>query len=377
LNSLDNMRSLVSIVIPAYNAERYIGRTLRSALNQTYGNIEIIVVDDGSTDRTRHIVEGFTVEDSRVRLISTVNRGVARARNCGMENARGTYLAFLDADDLWHPSKIECQLQALNAHVSDPTWAAVYAFSRTIDEEDRVVHNGRFIECRGYILARHIAMNLVGNGSTLLVRLDAALAVGGYDSSYAAAGIGGCEDLDFELKLAARYRIEAVRSFLVGYRVHEERMSSDRYRMAKSLVATVARHIEKNSHIPPRIRRWATARSHRFAAKNFLTANRLMPAMRAYWTMLLNDPVSAVIFVAKDLPLDAIRKAMRFRSIGPSSKYRAMAFLPMSPEVGHPTPSALEKLRLKRMAADDQMLEDKLLYQKVPGPFSNRRRGEL
>ncbi|MGQ0445817.1 MAG: glycosyltransferase family 2 protein [Beijerinckiaceae bacterium] len=357
------MISLVSVVIPAYNAQRYIARTLRSALNQTHGNIEIIVVDDGSTDQTRHIVESFTVEDSRVRLIGTVNRGVARARNRGIEDARGTYLAFLDADDLWHPTKIERQLQALNAHASDPTWAAVYAYSRSIDEEDRVIHNGRFVECRGFILARHIAINLVGNGSTLLVRRDAALSVGGYDSSYAAAGIGGCEDLDFELKLAARYRIEAVSLFLVGYRVHEERMSSDRCQMAQSLIAVVARHIEKNSHFPPRIRRWATAKSHRFAAKNFLMANRLMPAMRAYWTLLLNDPASAVIFVAKDLPLDAIRKAMRVRSIGPASKNRATAFLPMNPEAGHTNPSTLVNSRLKRMAADDRMLEDRALPQ--------------
>ncbi len=377
MNALDNMPSLVSIVIPAYNAERYIGRTLRSALDQTYGNTEIIVIDDGSTDRTRSTVESFAVDDGRVRLIRTANRGVARARNCGIENARGTYVAFLDADDLWHTSKIECQLRALNAHVSDPTWAAVYAFSRTIDEEDRVVHDGRSIECRGYILARHIAMNLVGNGSALLVRRDAALAVGGFDPSYAAAGIGGCEDLDFELKLAARYRIEAVGSFLVGYRVHEERMSSDRYRMGKSLVATVARHIEKNPHIPPRIRRWATARSHRFAAKNFLTSNRLMPAIQAYWTLLLNDPVSAVIFLAKDLPLDAIRKAMGFRSIGPASNYHGTAFLPMSPELGYTSPSALANSRLKRMTADDQMLEDKLRSQTLPGTYLNHRRSQL
>lgn len=73
LNALDNMPSLVSIVIPAYNAERYIGRTLRSALDQTYGNTEIIVIDDGSTDRTRSTVESFAVDDGRVRLIRTAN----------------------------------------------------------------------------------------------------------------------------------------------------------------------------------------------------------------------------------------------------------------------------------------------------------------
>jgi glycosyltransferase involved in cell wall biosynthesis len=370
MKSLDNAIGLVSIVVPAYNAERYIARTLRSALNQTHGNIEIIVVDDGSTDKTRHIVESFFFEDSRVRLISTVNRGVAMARNCGIENARGTHLAFLDADDLWHPTKIERQLQALSVHVSDPTWAAVYAFCRVIDEEDQVVDDSRerAIECRGYMLARQIVMTLVGNGSAILVRRDAALAVGGFDPSYAAAGIGGCEDLDFELKLAARYRIEAVRSFLIGYRVYEGNMSSDRYRMAKSYVATVARHIEQNPHIPPRIRRWSTAHTYRYAVVNLLKAKRFTLAMTAFWTILLNDPVSAVFLVAKDLPLGAVRKLMRFLSISPTPKYHATAFLSMNPVFGVDRPiSVLTRNRLTRMAADDRTLEDRALPQRHLG----------
>jgi glycosyltransferase involved in cell wall biosynthesis len=124
------MLDLISVIIPAYNAERFIGRTLSSALNQTFKDIEVIVVNDGSTDKTQLIVENFAVNDRRVRLFNTINRGVAMARNFGIENARGTYVAFLDADDLWHPTKIERQFNALSAHAADPTWAGVYVFHR-------------------------------------------------------------------------------------------------------------------------------------------------------------------------------------------------------------------------------------------------------
>src|SRR5262249_54502311 len=130
------MAQLISIIIPAYNAERYIGRTLHSALKQTFRDIEVIVINDGSTDNTRLIVEKMALKDNRVRMFNTANRGVAMARNLGIEKAQGSYVAFLDADDLWHPTKIERQFAALSAHAADSTWAGVYTFYRQIDEED-------------------------------------------------------------------------------------------------------------------------------------------------------------------------------------------------------------------------------------------------
>ena len=85
------MTQLISIIIPAYNAERFIGRTLRSALKQTFGDIEVIVINDGSTDNTRLIVEEMALKDNRVRVLNTVNRGVAMARNLGIEKAQGSW----------------------------------------------------------------------------------------------------------------------------------------------------------------------------------------------------------------------------------------------------------------------------------------------
>lgn len=104
---------LVSVVIPAYNAESTIDDTLRSVRGQTHRELEIIVVDDGSTDRTTSVVKAHAAADGRVTLIAQENAGVAAARNAGWQSARSAFIAFVDADDLWAPSKIERQLEVI------------------------------------------------------------------------------------------------------------------------------------------------------------------------------------------------------------------------------------------------------------------------
>lgn len=344
---------LVSVVIPAFNAQRFLARTLASALAQTYKNIEVLVIDDGSTDDTRSIIEEFAASDGRVRSIRTQNRGVALARNLGIQNARGSYIAFLDADDLWHPTKIERQVEAIDVHRSDASWAGVYTFHRTIDESDQFTGNGQTVRgCSGYILARNFVLKFIGNGSNLLVRRDAALAVGGFDPSYAAEGIGGCEDLDFELRLAARYRIEAVRLFLVGYRVYKGNMSSDGSRMARSMSETIARHAKLNHSIPLRAKRWAVANAHRYAFQVLLRERKIIPALAAYGMLTLSDPVASILTAAEVLA--AFRKRLtKARSVASSQ-----AFMSMDPRAGADNPvEAIVRTKLSRLAKDDLVLE--------------------
>ncbi len=107
---------LISIIIPAYNAEKYITQALESALEQTYTNIEIIIVDDGSTDTTAEIIKEKYQNDARVKLISQKNAGVAVVRNNGIRVAQGEYIAFLDADDYYLPTKIEREIEFLQNH---------------------------------------------------------------------------------------------------------------------------------------------------------------------------------------------------------------------------------------------------------------------
>lgn len=105
---------LVSVVMPAYNAERYIARSIASVLEQTYRQLELVVIDDHSTDGTLALADAVARTDSRVRVVRLpCNGGVAAARNAGISAARGDYIAFLDSDDWWHPAKLDRQVALL------------------------------------------------------------------------------------------------------------------------------------------------------------------------------------------------------------------------------------------------------------------------
>ena len=103
---------LVSVIIPSYNSEKYLKKTVASALQQTYKNIEIVIIDDCSKDNTRSVIKELSEQDNRVRYIfQEKNQGAAVARNAGIHHAKGKYIAFLDSDDTWVPEKIEKQLK--------------------------------------------------------------------------------------------------------------------------------------------------------------------------------------------------------------------------------------------------------------------------
>jgi glycosyltransferase involved in cell wall biosynthesis len=279
---------LVSVVIPAFNASTYIERTLRSAARQTYPALEIIVVNDGSTDDTAKLVEQIAMTDPRIRLLSTPNRGVAAARNAGIEASSGRFVAFLDADDLWHPTKVEKQVNALNRLSS--RWAAVYALHYIINQNDEIIRPGASNVARGYIYARHLTFKYIGNGSALLVRRDVALEIGGFDSSYAAAGIGGCEDLDFEFRLAARYCIEVIPERLVGYREYPGNMSSNHVRMGQGALEVVKRSLAANPQVPRYAARSAVALTQKYAFWQYRQAKSLRLLLATAWVIFQHDP---------------------------------------------------------------------------------------
>lgn len=120
---------LISVIMPAYNADRYIAEAVDSVRMQTYKNWELLVLDDGSADRSCQIVQALAKEDSRIRLIKNeTNMGVAHTRNRGFDLCKGSYVALLDADDLWHPTKLEKQLALLEqteAHLAYSSYAIV------------------------------------------------------------------------------------------------------------------------------------------------------------------------------------------------------------------------------------------------------------
>ena len=165
---------LVSVIVPAYNAEVFLEETLLSAVRQTYEPLEIIVVDDGSTDRTVEIVRGIMARDRRVKLVQQANAGVAAARNLGLREARGSLIAPLDADDLWKPTKIERQVACFLAAADNAdNLALVYTWSHNIDETGGIMRwkkNRPNVEGRAF--HNLIEANFIGNGSKPLMSKD-------------------------------------------------------------------------------------------------------------------------------------------------------------------------------------------------------------
>ena len=289
---------LVSVIIPAYNAAETLVRTIASALAQTHRELEVLVVDDGSTDDTRALAEHAALADSRVRvLVRPSNGGVARARNLGVEEARGAYLAPLDADDLWHPTKVEKQLRALERAGSDTAFA--YCAYRRIGAQDQVLGTSPAFRLRGRVVCRHVLVNFVGNGSALLARRDAVRAVGGYAPSLRDEGLEGVEDFLLQLQLASRWGVEAVPEYLVGYRARPDAMSEDVRRMALSRLRVLEAFAQQCAAVPGHAFRWGAApylvRCATRAARQERTSLSLALLLRA----LRLDPFGAVAQLAE------------------------------------------------------------------------------
>ena len=162
-----NKDTLVSVVIPTYNSEEYISGCLDATISQTYSNIEILLVDNGSTDSTRSICEEYAKKDSRIRTFSVLKKGVSASRNSGIDNSKGKFLVFFDSDDRPEKNIIECYLNVLdewyNKKVSLITCGMFYdnIFHRNVDDKVSILEPFRgFIEGENYLLKRHYASTL-------------------------------------------------------------------------------------------------------------------------------------------------------------------------------------------------------------------------
>jgi glycosyltransferase involved in cell wall biosynthesis len=222
---------IVSVIIPCFNAARTLSRTLASVGNQTYRNLDIIIIDDGSTDSTLAIALEFAAADDRVRVLRQPNGGVASARNPGIANAAGEFIAPLDADDLWAPQKVELQLR--NFH-GDSDVGLVYAWFENINDDDEIFRGGFRFQIEGRVLHELCRLDFIGNGSNAMMRASAVRAVGGYDASLRARRAEGCEDWKLALQLAETCKFAVAPTILVGYRHSAGNMSNRTWQMLKS-----------------------------------------------------------------------------------------------------------------------------------------------
>jgi glycosyltransferase involved in cell wall biosynthesis/peptidoglycan/xylan/chitin deacetylase (PgdA/CDA1 family) len=289
-------RETVSVIIPAYNGAATIDETLRSVRSQTYSDLEIIVVDDGSKDQTRQIVESHARHDPRVRLIVQENAGVAAARNRGVAEAKGELIAPVDADDLWAPTKIEAQMRALRR--GGPGVGLVYTWFAIIDGDGFITDTQHQPEDEGNVLARLCRGNLVGNGSSPLIRKSAIQSAGGYDPGLRAQFAQGCEDLLVYFRIAEHHQFAVVPAYLTGYRQTREAMSMDVLQMfrsyrivAKEMAAKYPRHAAAI--------RWGEAHTAEYLLLRALRRGRVKPAAFLFLQALRLAPISTVASLAR------------------------------------------------------------------------------
>lgn len=221
--------SLVSIIIPAFNAQNFINATIESVINQTYPHWEMWVVDDGSTDETRQVVQKY-LADHRIQYLYQENQERATARNHGIRHTSGKYIAFLDADDLWLPDKLRVQVEHLHNH---PEVGLCFTHYMLINSQGESLGRPAISFVPGpdqfYSLLKG---NFIANSTVIIPRcvLDK---VGLFDESLPAFG---CEDWDMWLRITRSYPIHLIDHPLALYRLHESNTSLERIRLSAEAV---------------------------------------------------------------------------------------------------------------------------------------------
>lgn len=227
----------VSVVISTYNRAHFVSDAIDSVLNQTFKDLEIVVVDDGSTDNTRQVLEKY---GDSIHYVYQENKGRAEARNTGIKFAKGEYIAFLDDDDMWLPQKLEKQVVFLNAH---PDIGLVHTFTKVIDEGGKPLRKATKHHLKLYKKAIKMGYAYEGMSqlcimflSTTMVRKWCFDKVGLFDPN-----IPAFEDWDFYLRLALKYPIGTIKESLVKFRQHKTHTSNDEFTQGR--IRTSLKHL--------------------------------------------------------------------------------------------------------------------------------------
>lgn len=212
------IRPLVTVVIPSYNAERYLADAVRSSLNQTYEPIEVVVVDDGSRSAQAAALE--SIDDPRLRVVRQENGGVASARNRGAREGSGELIALLDADDRWLPAKLDVQWEILQAQAADVVFSDMHRFRGDMRLPE-TYQNALPVPPDGDFFPALVRRNFIAL-STAVVTRRAFESVGGFCEDRSI-----WEDWDLWLRLAKKWRMAHSSDALVEYRLHDANASGD------------------------------------------------------------------------------------------------------------------------------------------------------
>ncbi|AFZ22699.1 glycosyl transferase [Cylindrospermum stagnale PCC 7417] len=296
----------VSVIIPVYNAEKYVAATVQSVLSQTYQNLEILIIDDGSDDYSIKICQQFA--DPRIQIIHQANRGVPGARNTGIRYAQGDYLAFLDADDIWLPTKLAQHVNHLN---NSPTVGISFSYSAFIDEGSKFT--GFYQKPRklyditpSYILCR----NPVGNGSAAVIRREVFEEIKFQDKLH-----GNVEDYYFDerlrqskadatdiecwlrISIQTHWRHEGLPEALTLYRVNSGGLSANALKQLEALEKVIEKTRSYAPDIIAHCEKPAKAYHLRYTVRRLVSLGEGITAVKLFnqvlanhWRILLEEP---------------------------------------------------------------------------------------
>lgn len=289
----------VSVVIPAHDAASTLEATIASVLNQSHSPAEIFVIDDGSTDATPEIARAY---GSSVTCLSTPNRGVSAARNTGIAESRAEFVAFLDADDMWEPTKLERQLQMLDA---DSQAGISTTAMRRVDGDGRelavIPIEAHADACEALLLSSMV----LGPVSSALARRGLLDELGGFDARFSQ-----CADWDFFLRAALRTRFAIANEALVAYRSAGDNMSANIELLERDTLSVLEQFFSTAPSKYQRLKRKAYGNHWMILSGSYLQAGDRRAAVRCLAKGLRLNPANASRAIG--LPVRRLRRARNY-----------------------------------------------------------------
>ncbi|MDO8525690.1 MAG: glycosyltransferase [Candidatus Omnitrophota bacterium] len=294
----------VSVILPAYNGEKFIAAALDSVLGQAYTDYEIIVVDDGSKDRTADILSRYT---GKVKIISQENGGIAKARNTAIENSEGKYLAFLDQDDTWLPDKLALQVALME---SDSSLGLVYTDVYITNDKGAELLSFKLRKPHRGIAAEELFLNNFIATSSVMTKKECFEKVGLFDQS-----LSPCLDYDRWLNIAALYKIDYVDKPLARFRDHISTFRKNETVTAEKIVATLRRFIDNH----PDIKRAMGMKASRVVAyysinlgNKYLARGDFKKAFSAFRAALeTGEPIGAFFYIVFSILRESAKNFLR------------------------------------------------------------------
>lgn len=284
---------IFSVVIPIYNIERYIKTCIDSVLAQTFTNFEIICVSDGSSDTSIALVEQYN--DKRIRIIHQNNQGLSAARNTGINQSRGIYIALLDGDDFWLPNKLAAHFKHLYTNASIDI---SYSASQFVDEDSRAIGIGQHPKLHNITSAHIFCRNPVGNGSAAVMRKSFLNKIGKltchdnhYRFEYFDESLRQSEDIEFWLRatLDAAAKFEGIADPLTCYRVNASGLSANLDRQFQYWVQGVEKNRPQHREFFQRWYPLAKAYQQRYLARRAVQSGNSTKALQWLHLALASD----------------------------------------------------------------------------------------